>query len=302
MPLPARLAADVLEEFRLVAYLLHRHPQSPDYVRWLADRVCSNVSGLYEWAEVKDALDEVVPLTAAVQAFLDRGLLPSQISTAAEAFAEAAARIERIESSGRTEFAQGRQAGLKAAAIRVRDWHQDDLRRDPFSTVGPLLDKPAVPRTPVTATWTKAARHAIRTDRDPVERIRRILSTTLDHGGSADRGLARRIAWRLPTGPQMVADRDALRRQLLRLRKLEQTIRLDWDPTPERLRTRAEVAAGLHQLATSLAPTGAHGSSYGMGFAAGFGRAQAVVLEVADEVRGVWLPGLTAKDVAFPGQ
>jgi hypothetical protein len=288
MPLPARLGDDMLELFEPVAYYLHQYPQQPPYVRWLADRVCSNVPGLYKWAQVKDALEDVTPLTTEVEAFLDRGLLPSPMASFEEVLADAAHRLGSVTVPGSTEFAHGRRAGLRAAAVRIGDWHRDSL-----------LDKPTVPRRPATKTLTKAARHEIVPDRNPVGKVQRALSALMDDGRSADREVARLIVQRLPTAAEMLADRDALRRQLRRLWELEQTIRLDWDPTPERLRERAELAAEIDQLAKTMAPTGAHGSSYGQGFSAGFGRAQAVLREVADDVRGVWLLGLTAEDVDF---
>lgn len=291
MPLPARLGDDILDLFEPVAYYLHRYPQQPPYVRWLADRVCSNVPGLYKWVQVKDALEDVIPLTANVEAFLDRGLLPSPLVSFEEVLADAAYRIGSVAVSGSTEFARGRRAGLQAAALRLTDWHRDSL-----------LDKPTVPRRPATKTLVKAARHLIVPDPDPVEKVQRVLSALLDDGRSMDRTVAHLIVQRLPTAAEMLADRDELRRQLRRLWELERTIRLDWDPTPERLQARAELAAEIDQLARTMAPAGAHGSSYGQGFSAGFGRAQAVLREVADDVRGVWLPGLTAKDVRFPDQ
>ncbi|GAB3813834.1 hypothetical protein [Kribbella italica] len=291
MPLPARLGADLLELFEPVAYYLHRYPQQPPYVHWLADRVCSKVRGLYKWAQVKDALEDVIPLTTEVEAFLDRGLLPSPMVTFEDVLADAARRIESVAVSGDTEFAHGRRAGLRAAAVRIRDWHRDSL-----------LDKPTVPRPPATETLTKAARHVIVPDRNPVDKVQRALSALMDDGRPVDREVARLIVGRLPTAAEMLADRDELRRRLRRLWELEQTIRLDWDPTPERLRERAELAAEIDQLARTMAPAGAHGSSYGQGFAAGFGRAQGVLREMADDVRGVWLPGLTAEDVDFAGQ
>ncbi|MGC4943711.1 hypothetical protein [Kribbella sp. DT2] len=291
MVLPARLRAELLPHFTEIAYSLYQRPQDQDYVDWLANRVCSNIAGLYEWAEVKDALQAVIPLTEKVHAFLERGLLPSSTTTFEEALAEAADRVLSISVSGGTEFAHGRRAGLRAAAVRLRDWHRDSL-----------ADKPSVEPQPATAALTRPAHHVIAPDPDPLTKVDQLLVAALGEYGTATPVQVAWIMVSLPPAAQMLADRDRLRRQLRRLWELEQTIRLDWNPTPERLRDRAELAAEIDQLARTMAPTGAHGSSYGQGFAAGFGRAQSVLLEIADDVRGVWLPGLTAEDVDFSDQ
>ncbi|GAB2564376.1 hypothetical protein [Kribbella endophytica] len=291
MVLPARLRAELLPHFTEIAYSLYQRPQEQDYVDWLANRVCSNIPGLYEWAEVRDALEAVTPLAAKVHAFLERGLLPSSATSFEEALAEAADRVLSIRVSGGTEFAHGRRAGLRSAAVRLRDWHRDSL-----------ADKPSVEPQPGTATLTRPAHHVIVPDPDPFATVDQLLTAALGECGPATPVQVAGIVMSLPLPAQMIADRDELRRQLQRLWELEQTIRLDWDPTPERLQARAELAAEVDQLARTMAPTGAHGSSYGQGFSAGFGRAQAVLLEMVDDIRGVWLPGLTAEDVDFADQ
>jgi hypothetical protein len=196
-----------------------------------------------------------------------------------------------VEVADTSEFARGRAAGLEAAAIRLGDWQRSTQDAHPLvfsqTELRNSLTRPAHARFDFTL-------------RERRQRVAKQLSKGLD-GRSVPTRLTDQIAQFLPSHAELQAARDELRRLLRRLYQLEQEARRHWDPTPEELVARERLANELAGLARSFEPPGVHGSSYGTGFAAGHSLARKHLLETAEQLRSVHLPGLTEADLAYAG-
>lgn len=262
--------------------------QPPEYVVAVADYLCETVPDVLAWCETQDALPRAEQLIARLEALTPDGLPSEPCPTFEAVLADVAARLRAVEVVGTSEFSRGRRAGLEAAATRLGDW-----QRSPEDA-----NLPVVSRT-LRSSLTRPA-HA-RYDFTLRERHRRVaeqLSKGLG-GRAVPAELTDQIAELLPSHAELQAAQDELRRRLRRLHELEQEARVHWDPTPEQLADRARLAAEISRLAATFEPRGAHGSSYGTGFAAGYDVARKVLLETAEQVRAVELPGLTEEDLAY---